>query len=343
MVQANVLSEFQSFVSARNVDPNDLLATVGLRPEDITDPNRYIALNTVAELFDVAARRTGDGSFGVHYAVAFPKGGSGVLGHLMLSAPTVGDVLKVLVDYLEIHSIEMRALLESDGSSHAFYLSYPPRFTAPQLHYTDFLLTILILRLRLGAGAYWQPSAVEFAHRQPDDLALYQRYFGNRLTFDAPRYRVDIDAEHFLKPMPKLVDRLYDSMRDLGDRILRETRVRNDIVARTFTVLADQFKSEQPFELDSVASRLELTSRALQWRLEQAGTSYERLLEMTRRRLAVQLLRDTDLPMATIARRLGYSEPSSFARAAQGWFKLSPSVMRRRLRDGMPDSDEPKI
>ena len=60
-----------------------------------------------------------------------------------------------------------------------------------------------MLRLRAGAGAGWLPYAVEFAHRRPVDVSEYQRYFGHRLTFNAPFYRLDIDAVDFAKPMPK--------------------------------------------------------------------------------------------------------------------------------------------
>ena len=273
VVRANVLSEFKTFVSLPMADPAQLLAAVGLSFADIEDPQRYISLNTVAELFDLAAKETRDASFGLHYASAFPKGGSGLLGHLMLTAPTVGEVLRVIEEYLELHAMPMRVSLEQHGGVHSLFLGYPPSLTAPQLQYTGFLLAALVLRLRLGVGHSWCPFAVEFAHRVPDDLREYQLYFGSRLSFDARRYRFDVETADLDKPMPKLMDGLYDTVRELGDRVRSETRTRHDIVERTFLALSDHLADEQPFDLEAIARHLEMPVRGLQWRLEQAGTS----------------------------------------------------------------------
>ena len=337
VVRANVLSKFDNVVANYSVDPAPLLAAVGLSSADITDPDRYISLNTVAELFELAAKRTKDALFGLQYATEFPAGGSGLLGHLMLTSPTVGDVLKVIEDYLEVHALSMRTKLAHQGGVYSLYVGYPATFTAPHMQYTAFLLTALVMRLRLGAGQSWCPYAVEFAHRAPDNLKAYQRYFGTRLTFDALRYRFDVDEADMAKPMPKLMEGLAKTVRAQGDLVLAETRTRYDVVGRTFLALSDSFANEQPFDLEAIAKSMDLPVRALQWRLEQAGTSYERLLARTRSRIAVHLLRDTDQPIAIIAMRLGYSETSAFTRATQNWFKESPSVMRRRLREGGPD------
>ena len=336
VVRANVLSEYGRFLEPAGVDPAQLLSMVGLTFADIEDPERYISLNTVAELFDVTARHTKDANFGLRYACAYPPGGTGLFGHLMLTAPTVGDVLKVIEQYIEVHARPLRIRLEDHGGTHAFFLGFPPSFTAPQMQYIGFLFAALVLRLRQGAGQHWCPYAVEFAHRQPADLREYHRYFGLRLTFDAPRYRLDVSAEDFDKPMPQFMARLAESMRDLGNRVLSEARARQDIAEQTFETLTDQLESEQPFDLETIASVLKVPTRALQWRLEQSGTSYERLLARTRRRMTLRLLRDTDLTMSHVAMRLGYSDASAFSRAAQTWYKETPSALRRKLREDGP-------
>ena len=341
VVLANVLSEFRSFVTESKADPAILLAIVGWDYADIEDPKQYVSLNTVAELFELAARHTRDPSFGLHYAGAYPPGGTGLLGSLMLSSATVGEVMKVVESYLEVLGSAMQVRLDQHDGVYSLHLEYPPNFTAPQIQYTGFLLASLALRLRLGAGPAWRPFAVEFAHRKPDDLRDYHFMFGHRLTFDGPRYRFDVEAEDFEKPMPKLWQGLAETIREHGDIMLAKARKRQHISVRLAAALSNQLDNELPFDLEAIAAHMTMPVRALQWRLEQAGTSYERLLGLTRRRLAVRLLRDTDLTMAQIAVRLGYSEASSFTRAAQGWFNEAPSARRRRLREGEPDLDDP--
>jgi AraC-like DNA-binding protein len=341
IVRANVLSAFGVMLAKSSVDQGQLLASVGLTLADLEDPLRYISLNTVAELFELAATRTNDPSFGIHYAEVFPAGATGLLGQLMLSSATVGEAVKVAQQFVEVQALPMRLSLEEHDGIYSLQVGYPSNFTAPQMHYTGFLFAAACMRLRLGTGASWCPYAVEFAHRKPQILRDYEAYFGPRVSFDAAHNRIDIRAEDFDKPMPKLLNQLSVSLRDYAERVLVESRTRKSIVEFAAAVLYERLEKEQSFDMEALAAHLGMQVRALQWRLEQAGTSYERLLSRTRKRMAVRLLRDTDLAIAQIAARLGYSEASPFTRAAQKWFNATPTAHRQRLRQAGPGySDE---
>jgi AraC-like DNA-binding protein len=69
--------------------------------------------------------------------------------------------------------------------------------------------------------------------------------------------------------------------------------------------------------------------RTLQRRLEEAGCSYQDLLEQTRRDAAEKYLSDRSLPIAEVAFLLGYSEPSAFHRAFKRWKKVTPQAFRK--------------
>ena len=101
-------------------------------------------------------------------------------------------------------------------------------------------------------------------------------------------------------------------------------------------VLASMLAAE-PLTVDDVGSRLGVSSRTLQRRLHNEGTSFAEVLEQLRRREAERLLRDRRLTVEAIAARLGYSEPSTFYRAFRRWRRTSPGAFRAqmaaRLRD----------
>ena len=103
---------------------------------------------------------------------------------------------------------------------------------------------------------------------------------------------------------------------------------------RTTRAIAESLNSEPPL-LEHIARRLRISPRALQNRLGQKSTTFERVLSETRRALAVRYLRDTDLSLTEIAFLLGFSEQSAFTRAARGWFGCPPRAMRDKSRRGM--------
>jgi AraC-like DNA-binding protein len=71
-----------------------------------------------------------------------------------------------------------------------------------------------------------------------------------------------------------------------------------------------------------------MSPRTLQRRLEQLGTSYQRLLDDVRRDTARRLLVDTDLDAGEVAFFLGFEELNSFTRAFHAWEGVTPSRWR---------------
>jgi AraC-like DNA-binding protein len=82
--------------------------------------------------------------------------------------------------------------------------------------------------------------------------------------------------------------------------------------------------------IDDMAHRLGIPVRTLQRRLRESGLSYSGLVEQTRHELACRLLDKPDAKAATVARALGYSDPSSFSRAFRRWTGISPRAYRNR-------------
>lgn len=83
-------------------------------------------------------------------------------------------------------------------------------------------------------------------------------------------------------------------------------------------------------DLDTIASRLHISSRTLKRRLQEHGVSFQLLVKEARQRDAVRLLRETSLSIEQIAEQLGYSEASNFVRAFRRLTGRTPSDVRAR-------------
>ena len=77
-----------------------------------------------------------------------------------------------------------------------------------------------------------------------------------------------------------------------------------------------------------IAECLNLSLRSLQRKLEDKGYNYKNLLEETRRELAEQYIRNSNLSISEITYMLGFSEPSNFSRAFKRWTGKSPQSYR---------------
>ncbi|MCY1179300.1 HTH-type transcriptional regulator VirS [compost metagenome] len=101
--------------------------------------------------------------------------------------------------------------------------------------------------------------------------------------------------------------------------------------ARVVALLGAQLARGEP-DRGALAAALGLSERTLQRRLADEGSSYQQLLNDTRRHLAERHLEEGRLPIAEIAVLLGYSEPSVFFRAFRQWTGLTPGEYRQKHR-----------
>lgn len=72
-------------------------------------------------------------------------------------------------------------------------------------------------------------------------------------------------------------------------------------------------------DIERIAHALGIAPRTLSRRLARAGLSFQTLLENWRKRHGKELLDRGDVPMAEVARRLGYRSVSNFSRSARRW------------------------
>lgn len=95
---------------------------------------------------------------------------------------------------------------------------------------------------------------------------------------------------------------------------------RSDLAARVEELLEH---SEHGGDIERIAEQLGIASRTLSRRLARDGLSFQTLLENWRKRQARVLLEQAGLPIAEVARRLGYRSAANFSRSAKRWMGRS--------------------
>lgn len=79
---------------------------------------------------------------------------------------------------------------------------------------------------------------------------------------------------------------------------------------------------------DNVSSAMNLSVSTLQRRLKDEGTSFQEILEDTRKRLSQTYLAEKNISTNEIAYLLGYKSPSQFFKCFKGWFGITPKAYR---------------
>lgn len=88
--------------------------------------------------------------------------------------------------------------------------------------------------------------------------------------------------------------------------------------------------------LEDAAAALGTTPRSLQRKLKSEGSSWQRVVDDIRRRLAAEYVRDSRLSFTEVSYRLGFADLSSFSRSFRKWYGKSASDFRNDAPTGRP-------
>ncbi|GHE52079.1 AraC family transcriptional regulator [Camelimonas fluminis] len=138
-------------------------------------------------------------------------------------------------------------------------------------------------------------------------------------------------AELLDQKLPAADRRSHELSLRQADQLLQRalaTNEDNDLAARISRLLQS---GEPGLSLPDAATRLGMSARTLQRRLTEAGVSYRQLQAQERINGARRLLRETSLPVAEIAWRLGYTETSAFNHSFRRTCGMSPRAWRKSI------------
>lgn len=287
--------------------------------------------NGVAQLFDDAGRAANDPCIGLAWAEAFPVGGTGLVGYLLLNSPTIGAAMATVARYAVLFRQPMTVQFEENAEGGLLWWRWPEALTAPYTQYGTFSLALFVLRLRMLTEAKWEPLSVEFQGEPLICKEKVRQILGPNVQFGSDKNALQVDTATLNMPIRAADARLRPILEKLGEHMIAEVPAHDDISASVRNAVLDLLPLRRA-SLDDVATHIGLTGRTLQSRLAQASTTFENVLNDTLKSRAEHLLRATDLSLTDIAMLLGFSELSAFTRASHRWFGHAPSTQRLLLR-----------
>jgi AraC-like DNA-binding protein len=251
-----------------------------------------------------------------------------VLGYAMMSSQNMHAALERLARYLRVISNAAEISTSERGNQYRLDLElFGGSTTVPGPRYEFDLLT-LVNFCRWIMQRELTPIAVEFTHDAPADPQRYVAVFRCPVRFAALHNSLVFERADLALPLPTA----NPALAELHDRFAGEHIERMD-TARTSAKGREQIICRLPDgepRREEIARALCMSERTFQRRLLEEGTSYQELLDSTRRELAERYLRQSRLSLTEAAYLLGFSDQGNFTRACKRWFALTPGQYRTR-------------
>jgi AraC-like DNA-binding protein len=257
---------------------------------------------------------------------------NGFLGYATMSCESVRAAVDVVARYFESRQRDfaMRVSIDGDWAAIEVRAKHP----VPVLR--SFFIEHIIVGIARGLTAIlgMDIGALDgmelwFDWREPGYHAAYSERLP-RIRFSQPANLLRLPAR-VLKLKPVLADAQASRQAiEMCERDLAQLGGADDsIVLRVCAQLVLTPGTGYPSQ-EALAARFHMATRTLSHKLRQDGTSYQKLLDETRRRDACELIEHSPLPLADVAAQLGYTNPANFTRAFRKWTGESPSEYRAK-------------
>jgi AraC-like DNA-binding protein len=309
-----------------DVSAADLLAGLGLGPDDLVDPHLNVPLPTIVTLVERARALTGEPALGFYLGLQMSVSAHGYLGFAAMSAPTLREAVALAIEYAPIRTTSLALHVEVNESSAAIVIDERADLgTARDV----VILGLLVGLWRIGNALLgWEvtESTLDVTFPEPDYYARFRRtnprvrfsQSANRLVFDPSL----LDAR-VVSADPAALRLAEDQCKQQLEAIasdapvvehVRRLVLRRDAGVRSF---------------DELAAAVRISPRTLRRRLADAQVSFSTLLDEARRDRALLLLRSRDVSTKDVAERVGYSNVANFMRAFRRWTGQTPAAYRR--------------
>jgi len=324
-------------LSIYDVKQEELFLEANIELSD--DPQKRIPMDKMTNLWQLAVAKTENNELGLVAASLFQPAYLKSIGMAWLASANLEEGLKRFISSSQLINTAMQIeLIEHEVKDGAEILIQYQRRLSPDIklktHHCAIELGIgfFLKMFRLAAGKNIPATGVYFTFNIDKDNKAYEEYFqcpvyGNQkvnaisfskalLTETLPTH----DAE--LVEMNEIVISKHLASMDSGETSSKVIKMINELLPLGC-----------PTE-ETIAYKLHMSKRTLQRKLSQEEQSFLTLLTSVRLMLAKQKLAVKSISTTEITYQLGYSSPSTFARAFKKHTQLSPVEYRVGLTNG---------
>ncbi|MFV0411198.1 MAG: helix-turn-helix domain-containing protein [Paracoccus sp. (in: a-proteobacteria)] len=328
-------AEISGVPRARQVE---MLTAAGLPAKAMETPDFPISLEQELQIILSWLRYMGPGASSptsIFANVAWQDiGRFGLVGLAMQHAPSLEQALRVVFENAQLVWGHTRLAVTSDGETMRLRLD-PMRSSLPMVSDEDNArLAELCLLWDVASSTqmiadilgqqHW-PQSVSLPLPKPPDWRRDTNHLTRVVRFDAEQAMIAYPAA-MLRAAPLKANRVSFLFYLNESRKLCEA-LRSDI-GLDEQVSRWLWASTPPMRCGEIARRLGMSERSLARGLHAEGTSYRDLLNQVQADRAQNLLGDPAATVASVAYRLGYSDPAAFSRAFVGWTGQTPGSWR---------------
>jgi AraC-like DNA-binding protein len=302
-----------------------LLASAGLAPGLLDQPRILVTTEELFALWRAIARHSPDPAIGLQLGTELKPEHFDPVALAALSTANFGEAMRQVARHKQLSCPE-EITHQIDDREWSIQFRWLLAIDAEPEVLTDLCFAWVLAIARCGTGTQLSPLRLEFVRWRPYQKSL-ERHFGCPILFGAARNAIVFRASDSELPF---VTRNVDLLAMLAPQIdaeLKQHKGEETFPERVRAAIQKKLTGRRP-KMQDIARELHISSRTLQRRLQDAGYSFQQVLEEARHQMARHYLINSMLELNETAYLLGYEDANSFVRAFRTWEGVPPAHWR---------------
>lgn len=330
-VAAGLARGLMDLAVSKGADRDELAARAGIALSDLDDLDNRLPLANYIALMRAGKVLTGDPALALHYGETNDMAEFSVVGLISYASETMGEAFAQLNRY-------GRLVVEFDGGPDRFRLVNDRGglwIVDNRQNANDFyeLTESTFARMVCGPRRLGFPNAalaMHVTHSEPAYRSEYARIFQVPITFESNWNALRVDPAVLGRPLQIQPRYVFGILSEHAQKLLDELERSKSAGGRVESLLLPILHKGDA-NIDTIATKMAMSRQTLYRNLKSEGTTFEKVLDGLRHKLAVSYLRGRKASVNETAYLVGFSDPASFSRAFKRWTGMSPREMRDTL------------
>jgi AraC-like DNA-binding protein len=334
----NKVAVLAAYLLRHGVETRALLEGSAIAPAALADAGARISRRQLFAVYRNFIRLAPHEHAALDAGATFNLTNLGVCGYALQSSSSFREACEFVITYRQLGAPTIERRLVLCNGNAAWELAALPDMPAdpPMRRFTyDFQSASDLALHRSILGADFRFLSVDLPFPAPRCADYYRGMFACPVNFGASAGWLRFGTEWLDRPPVGRDPITHSIVLQICDDMMAQLGGEPGVVGEIQRQLVSRPGSFP--DLETMAARLNVSSRTIRRRLQSAGKTYRQVLDATRLHLATRYLSDSDMTHEHIAARLDFSSAENFRRAFQRWTGRSPGRFRttqRTTQDG---------
>ncbi len=326
-VRSGAISGLPRLLDEFDVELAPLLQSFDLPLDLCKEGDSLVEIGAVSALLERAAELCHCPHFGLLLGSRQqPSYYLGVVGLIMQSSPDLETAHNEYVRYSSMVAQGLNWSIKTEGDYTRLRLTFdkdvPPISTQAMALAVAHASKIW----RLLSNNQWRPQEVFFHYDPPPETWFYRQLFGCNIRFNAEFDGFIFSPDYLSLPVHSKDDFLHEILSQYAAEHTADAAP--DFNSQVKQIIRQLLPSGRA-TMENVARYFNCDKRTLQRRLKRKDLTYQILLDGERFNLTCRHLKNSSIPLTTVALMVGFADSSTFSRAFKHQFGVSPSEWRQ--------------